>query len=111
MVTFWVETPELAEIDTVCGVMLLAAVAVNVAESLPALTMTLDGTLSAVLVDWSATVIAVAAGVVNVTIQVALCAAPNISGVHASDVNWPEGISVTVESTDDSLVEAVTVTV
>jgi len=70
------------------------------------------GTASiASLVDWSATVIAVAAGVVNVTIHVALCAAPKISGVHASDVNWPEGISVTVESTDDSLVEAFTVAV
>jgi hypothetical protein len=106
---------EVAEIVTLWEEISVAAVAVNDAEFVPASTVTVDGTVSATLLDCRGTMIMAGTAPLNVMEQVALCPGPSVDGVQPIDVNVggpvnAGGVSVKLTGTEDPTEVAVTVT-
>jgi hypothetical protein len=80
-------TPEVAEIVTLWEEISVAAAAANDAEFVPAFTVTVDGTVSATLLDCRGTMIMAGAAPLNEMEQAALCPGPSVDGVQPIDVN------------------------
>jgi hypothetical protein len=85
------------------------AVAEKVAALAPALIITLDGTVRAVLFACRLTEVAVAADVFNTTVHVALWPAPSEDGAHPSEVSCTGAVKVKEAGADDPLAAAVKV--
>jgi hypothetical protein len=96
-VAVWLCAPLVAVTVTVCPVATVPAVTAKVAVPDPIPTVTLAGAVNAVLLLATPTVIALAAALLRLTVQVAEAPAPKVFGVQLSPLNCAGALRFSVK--------------